>query len=436
MKPIVAIVGRPNVGKSVLFNKLIGRRKAITKDEPGVTRDLNYADCEERGRLFTLVDTGGFEPEATEGIQRQVREQARLAVEEADAIVFVMDGRSGPMPGDREIVDMLRRSGKPVVYGVNKLDTAAAGDIVSDFYTLGMDEALPLSAEHGLGISELLDEVLARLPEAEPVEVGEEGIKVAIVGRPNAGKSSLLNRLIGRERSIVSDTPGTTRDSIDTVFEHGGRTHLFIDTAGIRKKNRISRKLEAYCAMEAIRSIDRCDVVLLVIDGREGVKSQDESIAGLIEKSGKACVIVINKWDVVEKDTGTTGKFIEEIRRTIPFLSFAPVLFVSALSGQRTGKVFETVERVNERGGREFPTSMVNKLLKEITARHSHPLHGNRSVKFYYTTQTGIRPQAFTVFANHPRAVLESYRRYLVNSLRESLELGEVPLRVFFRKRH
>jgi GTP-binding protein len=436
MKPVVAIVGRPNVGKSVLFNRLVGRRKAITGDEPGVTRDLNYADVMEEGKLFTLVDTGGFEPDAEEGIMKRVREQARLAIEDSDVIILVMDGRTGPTPQDRELVGMLRRAGKPVIYGVNKLDTPGETRGAADeFYSLGIDRVMPLSAEHGLGVDELLDDVLGRFDALPAPGEPPERVRIAIVGRPNAGKSSLLNRLVGKERAIVSEVPGTTRDTVDSELDRGGKSYLFIDTAGIKKKRKITRSVEIYSVRKAVKSIDRCDVALLVIDGMSGVTVQDEKIARLVDSRGRSCVIVVNKWDMVEKDTHTTRRYSKAIREKMPFLSFAPVLFVSAMTGQRVDKVLAAVDTVAEHGRARVTTSRLNELVKVITEAHSPPLYRGRRVKFYYATQAGTSPPTFVFFSNWPEAVPESYRRYLASHLRESLGLVDVPIRVFFRKR-
>ncbi|MBI5559929.1 MAG: ribosome biogenesis GTPase Der [Deltaproteobacteria bacterium] len=448
MKPIVAIVGRPNVGKSALFNRLLGRRRAITWDEPGVTRDSNYADCEEGGSAFTLVDTGGFEPAAKEGIFKKVKEQARLAIEEADVILFLMDGRVGPMAGDKEFVKTLRKTGKKVIYAANKIDSKKLVSLTSEFYPLGVGDVLPVSAEHGLGINELLDCILENLPVSPPApeheeeeEKDEEGkkeeerVKVAIVGRPNAGKSSLLNKLIGKERAITSEVPGTTRDSIDTPFAKNGKSYLFIDTAGIRKKKSISRVLDIYCTMEAIKSIERSDVALLVLDGVEGLKGQDEKIAGLIEKKGKPCIIIVNKWDIVKKDMNTARTCTERIRSMMPFLSHAPVILTSALTGRNVGEIFGAVDTLFAEAGTKVPTSKLNQLLRGFVSQYRSPVYRGKEVKLYYTTQTGSFPPAFTVFTNLPDGVTESYRRYLVNSFRQSLGLNDVPVRVVFRGR-
>ncbi|MBI5586826.1 MAG: ribosome biogenesis GTPase Der [Deltaproteobacteria bacterium] len=435
MKPIVAIVGRPNVGKSSLFNKLIGRHKAIVVDEPGVTRDLNFADMEEFGKAFTLVDTGGFESVTEDRIMRQVREQTRLAIEDSDVIVFLMDGRTGPTADDQEIVELLRKVSRPVIYAVNKLDTTRLDANLGDFYALGITAVIPVSAEHGRGLNELVDAVIENLPERQVVEDTEERVRVSIVGRPNVGKSSLLNRIIGKERSIVSDIAGTTRDPVDMPFDAGGKKYLFIDTAGIRKKNRVSLTVESYCVMEAIKSIERSDVAILVLDGKLGVQGQDEKIAGLIEDRKKCCVIIVNKWDLVEKETHTVEYAKEAIHNKLPFLAFAPVLFTSALTGQRVPKVLETIDAVVEKSRTRITTSNLNNVFESIQTRHRPSVYKGKEVKFYYITQSGVAPPTFVIFTNWPEGVTEPYKRYIVNSLREALGLDNVPIRVLYRKR-
>ncbi len=436
MKPIVAIVGRPNVGKSTLFNRLIGRRRAAVADEPGVTRDLNYGDVEELGRSFTLVDTGGFEPASEDEILRQVREQANLAIEDSDVIVFLMDGRAGLTPQDREIAGMLRRAEKPVLYAVNKIDAQSLEAEAMEFYGLGVSNVISVSAEHGLGLAELMDAVIARLPEAEDEPEHGERIKIALVGRPNVGKSSLLNRLIGKQRSIVSNVAGTTRDSVDTPFDLNGRGYVFIDTAGIRKKGKVSLRLENYCVMEAIRSIERCDVAALILDGGVGVQGQDERIAGLIEDRKKCCVIIVNKWDIVEKDTHTTKHATEAIRNKLPFLTYPPVLFTSALTGQRVPLVLETATEVFDKSCERVSTSVINKVLEALYYKHRPPAYHGREIKFYYATQSGTAPPTFVIFTNHPEGIIESYKRYVVNELRSSLGMETVPMKVYYRQRH
>ncbi len=436
MIPIVAIVGRPNVGKSTLFNRILGVRKAIVADEPGVTRDLNFAETEESGRSFTIVDTGGFDT-GDGGIRAQVSDQARLAIEDADVIVLLMDGKIGPVPQDMELVDMLRRSGKTAIYAVNKIDSLRKEADLSDFYTLGMEDIYAVSAEQGRGLNELMDAILAALPtvEEEPPADGER-IKVAIVGRPNVGKSSILNRLIGRKRAIVSDVAGTTRDAVDTPFDLDGRRYLIIDTAGIRKKSKVSLTVESYCVMEALRTIERCDCAILVLDAGSGVTAQDEKIAGLIEDRKKCSVIVVNKWDLVEKDTKTADFVKDTIRRTLPFISYAPVLFTSALTGQRVPKILEAIDSVVEKSRLRVTTSNLNGILEGLVSRQGPPEYRGKEVRFYYATQTGVSPPTFVIFTNFPEGIKDSYRRYMINSLRESLGIDAVPVRLFFRKRH
>ncbi len=437
MKPIVAIVGRPNVGKSTLFNRLIGRKKAVVHDEPGVTRDLNYGDVEWAGRAFTVVDTAGFDIGPVDELSRQVVVQTRLAMEDADVIVLLLDGRAGPMPDDRELAAMLRESEKPVVYAVNKIDAAAQDPLLHDFHSLGAPALAPVSAESGRDVGELLDEVARRLPPGEDAAGADEGrIRVAIVGRPNVGKSSLLNRLTGRKRSVVSDVAGTTRDAVDEPFDLRDRKYLFIDTAGIRKKARISLKVEAYCVMEAIKAIGRCDVAVLVIDALEGVLGQDERIAAIIADRGKCPVIAVNKWDAIEKDTMSTKRFEDGVREKLPFLRFAPVAFISALTGQRVTKLFPVIDRVSDESRRKVPTADLNRALKEISSSHAPPSFNGKEVRFYYTTQTGTAPQTFTVFTSHPQGVAPSYERYLAAGFRRAVGLEDVPLRLVFRKRH
>ncbi|MBI5886985.1 MAG: ribosome biogenesis GTPase Der, partial [Deltaproteobacteria bacterium] len=373
MKPIVAIVGRPNAGKSTLFNKLLGRRKAIVGDEPGVTRDLNFADTEEFGRAFTLIDTGGFEPRSTDVILTQVKSQMNLAIEEADLIIFLMDGRSAPTSADADLIAILRKSGKKAIYAVNKIDTPARKDLLSEFYTLGISPLIAVSAEFGIGLDELVDTILEKLPVAPPEEPVGERIRVAIVGRPNVGKSSLLNRLIGRDRAIVSPLAGTTRDSLDTPFEYNGRKYLFVDTAGIRRKSRVVESVESYSVMEAIRSIDRCDVAVLVVDGKDGLTTQDEKIAGIIADKGRSCVIAVNKWDLVEKDSKTADHVTLKLREGVSFLSYAPVLFISALSGQRVSNMFGLIDCVYEEALTRIPTARLNDAVADMVARHHPP---------------------------------------------------------------
>jgi GTP-binding protein len=436
MKPIVAIVGRPNVGKSTLFNRLIGRHKAVVANEPGVTRDLNYADIEERGRTFTLVDTGGFEAGSVGSIQAQVREQARLAIEDADLIVLLMDARGGLMPDDIELVGMLRRVDKPVLYVVNKVDSAKREALLADFYSIGVDEIHAVSAEVGRNLSDLMDTVIDKLPpERAEADDDQERVKVAILGRPNVGKSSILNRLIGKKRALVSSVAGTTRDPVDTPFDRDGARYLFIDTAGIRKKSKVSLTVEAYCVMEAIKSIERCDIAILVIDAIEGPGMQDEKIAGLMESRSKCCLIVVNKWDLVEKETQTMLRATESIREKLPFIAFAPVVFVSALTGSRLPTVLDAVDTIVRDGAKSVATARLNGVLKEAVARHPPAQYRGRAVKFFYITQSGVSPPRFVIFTNYVEGVKDAYRRYLVNYMREALGMENLPLLLTLRSR-
>ncbi|GMR04843.1 MAG: ribosome biogenesis GTPase Der [Thermodesulfobacteriota bacterium] len=437
MKPVVAIVGRPNVGKSTLFNRLLGRRKAIVADVAGLTRDLNFADTEDLGRAYTLVDTGGFEPVTEDLMMEQVKLQTRLAIEEADVIVFLMDAKTGLTPQEVEIAAELRKARKPVVYAVNKIDSPAGEVVLGDFYALGAERVIAISAEHGRNIFELVDAITAVLPEATPEEEAGDRVRVAIVGRPNVGKSSMLNRLIGKKRALVSAVAGTTRDAVDTPFDmEGGNKYLFVDTAGIRKKNRVSLKVEAFSVMEAIRTIDRADVAVLVIDGSAGLMGQDERIAGIIEDKKRCCVIAVNKWDIVEKDTRTADYIKAALKKRLPFLAFAPVVFVSALTGQRVDTLFGVIDGVVEEAATKFPTSKLNTVLKEITCAHRPEIYKGRPLKFYYITQTGYSPPRFALFVNHPEGFKDAYKRYLVNSLRVRLGLERVPIRIVFKERH
>lgn len=435
MKPIVAIVGRPNVGKSTLFNRIIGRRRSIVSNEPGVTRDLNYADVLERRKAFTLIDTGGFEPGQKGVISAGVREQVMIAIEEADIILFLMDGRAGFLPSDRDVADILRRSGKTVIYAVNKIDTVRQEEGLSDFYSLGMENLIPVSAESGKGVYELLDRIITLIPKISSNEEKEERIKLAVVGRPNAGKSSIINRLLGYERVMVSHIPGTTRDAIDTPFNYNRKKYLLIDTAGIRKKTRIVRTVEQYSVMAAIRNIERCDIALLVIDAAEGVTEQDEKIAGLIYERGKGCIIVVNKWDLPEKNTNTAKGYTERIRWKIKFLQFAPVVFVSAITGQRVFKILGIVEEVLEQFNKRIPTSQLNKFFDEFNRHRQPPVHKGKPVRVYYITQTDIKPPTFVAFTNLPEGIHFSHERFLINRTREAFGLDKVPIRLYFKKK-
>jgi GTP-binding protein len=423
------------VGKSTLFNRLLGRRKAIVDDFPGVTRDRNYADVDRFDKPFTLIDTGGFEPVSNDRLLQQMREQARLAMEEADVILFVMDAREGLTAADREVVDMLRRVDKPVFYLANKVESGKQEPDVGDFYTLGVDRIFSISAEHNLGIGELMEEVEQAFPLATATKEDEDVTRIAVVGRPNVGKSTLVNSLLGYERVVANPTAGTTRDSIDTRFTCHRKRYLLIDTAGIRRKGRVSLKVESYSVVDALRSIERADVVLIVLNAEEGVVEHDAKIAGYAYEAGKACVFVVNKWDTLKKDNSTTGKFVDQIRIQFKYLPFAPIVFVSALSGQRIGKVMTEVDRVMSQYAKRVSTADLNKILTSAVEEHHPPLSRGKRVKFYFATQVGVKPPTFVFFTNSPEGIHFSYERYLMNKLRDSFDFSGTPLRLLFKGR-
>ena len=441
MKSMIAIIGRPNVGKSTLFNRLSEQKKAIVIDVPGATRDRNYSETDWGNRTFTLIDTGGFEPVSTEEILIQMREQTSLAIEQADAIIFLLDGKEGLTPADREITNLLRRTGKPVFFAVNKIDGPKHENFALEFYALGIDKIYTLSAQHGLGIGELMDDVVAALPPAEPVqehdkEGEEEQIRIAVIGRPNTGKSSLINKILGYERTIVNPLPGTTRDSIDTPFELGGRRYLLVDTAGIRRKSRISLTLEKYSIVEALRTLDRSDVALIMIDAVEGIAEQDAKIAGLALEKGVLCIVAVNKWDLIQKDNSTIGEYVRKIKDELKFLDYAPIVFISALTGQRVQTIFEVIEGAYAQFTKRVQTSELNKKLQEFLEENPPPRHRNKPNKISYATQTGVKPPTFVLFVREPKAIHFSYRRYLANRIREEFGFEQTPLRIFFRKKN
>jgi GTP-binding protein len=435
MMPIIAIVGRPNVGKSTLFNRIAGGRKAIVWDEPGVTRDRNYADVEWEESPFTLIDTGGFEPVSKDRIFIQMREQCQLAMEESDVILFLMDGKEGLAPSDKEIADILRKLNKPVFYIVNKIDGPKHEEKVLEFYGLGVEPIYSISAEHGYGVNGLMDEVIKALPALTDRKWDKDVTKVAVVGRPNVGKSSLINRLLGYKRVIVDEAPGTTRDAIDTHFERDGRRYVLIDTAGIRRKSRISLRLEKYSIVEALRTIDRSDVALLLLDSREGVTDQDARIGGFIHEKGKGCILVVNKWDLVEKDSQTMVRYEEKVREELKYLSYAPILFISALTGQRVRKALDVVDHVSEQTKKRIPTSQLNKYFGHWVEKFPPPLYKGRSVKMNYITQVSTSPPTFVIYTNFPDGIHFSYERYLLNQMREIFSFEGVPIRFRFRKK-
>jgi GTPase len=435
MKPIIAIVGRPNVGKSTLFNRIAGGKKAIVWDEPGVTRDRNYADVEREESTFTLIDTGGFEPISKDRIFIQMREQCQLAIDEADVILFLMDGKEGLTPSDKEITDILRKLNKPVFYIVNKIDGPKHEEKALEFYGLGVEPIYSVSAEHGYGVNGLMDDVIKVLPSLTEKKWDEDITKVAVVGRPNVGKSSLINRLLGYKRVLVDEAPGTTRDAIDTHFERDGRRYVLIDTAGIRRKSRISLRLEKYSIVEALRTIDRSDVALLLLDSREGVTDQDARIGGFINEKGKGCILVVNKWDLVEKDSQTMVRYEEKVREELKYLSYAPILFISALKGQRVKKVLDVVDHVSEQSKKRIPTSQLNKYFGKWVEKFPPPLYKSRSVKMNYITQVSTAPPTFVIYTNFPDGIHFSYERHLLNQMRGTFSFEGVPIRFRFRKK-
>jgi len=435
MKPIIAIVGRPNVGKSTLFNRLSQKKKAIVIDQPGATRDRNYTDSEWNGKSFALIDTGGFEPVSEDRMLTQMREQTTLAIEEADVIIFLMDGREGLTPSDIEIAKILRKAQKPVIYTINKIDGERHEDLAYEFYRLGIDQLYTISAQHGLGVGEVMDEATQHLPETETAEAVEKRIRIAVIGRPNVGKSSLINKILGYERTIVNPTPGTTRDAIDTPFEVGNQKYLLIDTAGIRRKSKVSLQLEKYSVLEAIRTLNRCDVALLMIDATDGVTEQDTKIAGLAYERGVVCIIVLNKWDLVEKDNSTIGQHVKQTKSKLKFLDFAPIISLSALTGQRISRIFELIEMTYAQYITRVPTSAFNKKVNDFITIFPPSRYRNREQKFSYATQVSVKPPTFVFFVRDPRGIHFSYERYLANRIRDAFDFEHVPIRLKFRKK-
>jgi GTP-binding protein len=436
---VLAIVGRPNVGKSTLFNKLIGERKAIVDDSPGVTRDRNYAEGEWAGRKFQLIDTGGLDIDADGSLEKSVQKQSRLALAEADIVLFLLDGKGGLNPLDREAVDLLRKEDKPVFFAVNKIDSRRRADNLYEFYALGIDPLFSISAEHGLGIPDLMDEIVQQFPDAEASDEEPEEeqapLRISVVGRPNVGKSTLINRLLGFERSVVDSTPGTTRDALDTPFELEGEPCLLVDTAGIRRKARINERVERFSVNRSLRTVDRGDLVIHLLDGVEGVTDQDAQILSYAVQRGKALLLAVNKWDVVSKSGADAKAYRDEVYHRLSFVDFVPVTFISAATGYGVRKMLETAGRVLRVYGKKVSTSVLNEALQRIVKAHAAPLAQGKVVKFYYGTQTGTRPPTFTFFINRPQAVPESYQRYLIHQLRANLALENVPIRIVLRAR-
>ncbi len=436
-KPIIAIVGRPNVGKSTLFNKLIGERRSIVEDAPGVTRDRIYGETEWCGKSLIVIDTGGIEPKTDNIILKQMKFQAELAIETADVIVFMCDITNGLVADDRDIAVMLKKSGKPIVLCVNKVDSI--GTVPSEFYEfyeLGFDrDPIALSSIHGTGSGDLLDAVLESIPDADFEDEEDDSIKVAVIGKPNAGKSSIINRIVGSERLIVSNIPGTTRDAVDTHVENEYGKFTFIDTAGIRRQSKIDDKIEKYSVLRAHMAVERADVCLIMIDGSEGISVQDEKIAGIAHDAGKACIIVVNKWDIVEKDNNTVNQFTRDIYMHLSYMPYAPLLFVSALTGQRINRIFEEIKYVHNQANMRVATGMLNDVLNDATTKVQPPSDKGRRLKIYYMTQASVAPPTFVIFCNDAELFHFSYQRYLENCLRDTFGFKGTPIKLIIRQR-
>ena len=434
-KPIVAIVGRPNVGKSTFFNKVVGRRISIVEDTPGVTRDRIIAEAEWTGHHFFLIDTGGIEPDSKEIIPAQMRMQAELAMDMADVVLFMVDGRDGLTTADEEVAAMLRRKGKEVILVANKIDTAKMPDHYYDFYELGLGEPFAISSTNQLGLGDLLQEIVERFPERSMAEEEEDDIKIAIIGKPNVGKSSIVNAFVGEERVIVSNIAGTTRDSIDTPFEQDGVKYTLIDTAGIRRRSKVTDDVEKFSVVRAVAAIERCDVALLVIDATEGVTEQDKKIAGIAHEAGKGIVVVVNKWDLVKKETNTMRDFERQVRGELVFMSYAPVLFTSALKGQRLPQVLQTARNVAEMRAMRVSTGQLNNLIQDAMMMNNPPSDKGRRLKIYYVTQVGVKPPLFSFQVNDRELMHFSYARYLENKIRDAYSFAGTSIKFVFRER-
>lgn len=437
-KPIVAIVGRPNVGKSTLFNKLIGERRAIVEDTPGITRDRIYGESEWCGRSFVVIDTGGIEPKTDNILLKQMRMQAQIAIETADVLIFLCDIRAGLTADDRDIAVMLKKSGKPVIIAVNKIDQIGAPPLdFYEFYELGFErDPIALSSAHGSGTGDLLDAICSVLPAPDASDEEDDSIKVAVIGKPNAGKSSLVNRILGEERLIVSDIAGTTRDAVDTLVECPEGRYTLIDTAGIRRKARIDDVIEKYSVLRAHTAVERADVCLLLIDATAGITEQDEHIAGIAHEAGKACVIVVNKWDLIEKDNTSVNTFTQKIYNALSYMTYAPILFISAKTGQRVGKLLEHINYVNEQAKLRISTGMLNDMLGDATAKVQPPSDKGKRLKIYYMTQASVAPPTFVIFVNNAELFHFSYQRYIENCLRETFGFRGTPIRLVIRQRN
>lgn len=435
-KPIVAIVGRPNVGKSTLFNAIAGERISIVEDTPGVTRDRIYADATWLNHSFTMIDTGGIEPESDDVILSQMREQAQIAIEMADVILFIVDIQSGVQDADAKVADLLRRSRKPVVLTVNKVDkpTRMQADVY-EFYNLGIGDPIPVSAAGKTGIGDLLEEVVRHFPEGSEEDEEEDAVRVAIIGKPNVGKSSIVNRLIGENRVIVSDVAGTTRDAIDTRVRHKGREYVFIDTAGLRRKNKVSEELEHYMVLRAVAAVERADIALLVISAEDGVTEQDAKIAGIAHERGKAVIIAVNKWDALQKDNSTMKKFTARIRQTLSFMPYAEILYISAKTGQRMNHIYDEVDMVSDSQNLRIQTGVLNEIITEAAVMQQPPSDKGRMLRIFYATQAGVKPPTFVLFVNYKYLMHFSYLRYLENQIRSTFGFAGTPMKFIIRER-
>ncbi len=435
-RPLVAIVGRPNVGKSMLFNRLAGQRLSIVEDTPGVTRDRLYAPCEWTGRTFDIVDTGGIEPNTANEILLFMREQAMMAIDSADVIVMVTEIGTGITAADQEVAGMLQRSGKPVVLAVNKMDAIGPDDPgIYEFYNLGLGDPIAVSAVHGHGTGDLLDACVAHFPPPEEEEEDDGRIRVAVIGKPNVGKSSLINFILGEKRVIVADMPGTTRDAVDTPVDNESGSYLFIDTAGIRRKSKVNDRVEKFSVMRAQLAVERADVCLIMLDARDGVTEQDTKIAGLAHEAGKASIIVVNKWDLVEKETNTMEDMRKRVKQDLSFMDYAPVVFISCLTGQRTGRIFDMINAANEQASLRISTGKLNNLLADAQARQQPPTDKGRRLKVFYMTQTGVKPPHFVIFCNSKELFHFSYQRYIENRIRATFGLEGTPVRITIRQK-
>jgi GTP-binding protein len=434
MKPIVAIVGRPNVGKSTFFNRITRSRDAIVDNFPGVTRDRNYGNATWNDVAFTLVDTGGFLSDDKDDFANKIRFQVLQAIEDADVIILLLDGKAGISPYDRDIVEILRTTEKPVFFAVNKIDGLEQETNLYDFYSLGIEKLYPVSAEHRYGIHDFLDDLILAFPKSDSVQT-EDMIKLAVVGRPNVGKSSLINRILGEKRLLVSDIPGTTRDAIDSVCNINGKSYLLIDTAGIRRKGKVSKKIEKFSIIKALRSLDRCDVALIVMDADEGITEQDINIAGYAFERKCGCIMLLNKWDLVEKDSKTAKRYYEQLKMESKFLSFAPAITISALTGLRVPKIFKYIDEVYNQYAARITTGQLNRIMELAIKKNEPSLFRGKRLKFYYAAQVTAKPPTFVCFVNYPDAVHFSYKRYLINQIRERAGLDKTPVRLLFRQR-